>query len=221
MPKAALLIDLDGTLVDTAPDMVASLARVCVNHGQPVPDFTAASRQVSEGSMALLREAFGEVADQEREILLPEFLNEYTQHVADHSQLFSGWQQVLAWLARHDLPWGIVTNKPESISRKLITALALNVPYDCIVGGDTLAVRKPNPEPLIHAAARLGCAPGDCIYVGDHERDIDAGRAAGMATIAARWGYIDDRAIAELWNADWVASRPTELIDVLSERWAA
>ncbi|MEM1262666.1 MAG: HAD-IA family hydrolase [Pseudomonadota bacterium] len=221
MARAALLVDLDGTLVDTAPDMVAALARVCVSHGQPIPDLAAASRRVSDGSMALLRAAFGDVADTERDLLLPEFLNEYTQHVADNSVLFDGWSSVLDWLEHRQLPWGIVTNKPEAISRRLLRLLELDVPHDCIIGGDTLTVRKPDPMPLLHAAERLTVTPSQCIYIGDHQRDIDAGRAAGMATVAARWGYLKEGDSTEAWQADWIATKPTDLLEFLTDRWAA
>ncbi|MEO1034613.1 MAG: HAD-IA family hydrolase [Pseudomonadota bacterium] len=222
MTNGALLVDLDGTLVDTAPDMVAALERLCRRNGRTAPDRDLARAVVSSGSMALLRLGFGdEEASARRDELLPAFLADYTANVAQSSALFAGWDRVLEYVESRGVRWGVVTNKPEHISRKLLAELELAERCGCIIGGDTLSVRKPHPEPLLAAADSLNANPSSSLYVGDHQRDIDAGQAAGMRTIAAAWGYIVDGDGADRWGADHVIDSPADLLALLVERSVA
>ena len=219
----ALLVDLDGTLIDTAPDMVAALERLCQREGRPAPNRELARNAVSNGSIALLNIGFGEAeTSARRDELLPAFLADYTANVASSgSALFGGWEAVLAHAEANAIPWGIVTNKPEAISRRLLAELELDTRCGSLIGGDTLPVRKPDPAPLFAAAVELGIAPGNAIYVGDHKRDIDAGRAAGMLTVAASWGYIVGNDSADDWHADHVATTPDDILALLAGRAVA
>lgn len=216
MTPRALLLDLDGTLVDTAPDMVASLNRLLAEHGRAPVDFARARTRVSDGVVGLVGLGFGLAADDPQ---LPElrrrYLELYGEGVHDSSIIFHGFRDVLDNLDNPPWRWGVVTNKPVGLATPLLGALGL-APHDgCLVGGDSLPRRKPHPDPLLHAARLLGVAPADCVYVGDAPRDIEAGRAAGMVTVAARYGYLPDPAAVDAWNADAVIDSPGELVPLL------
>ncbi len=222
-PPAAVLFDLDGTLIDTAPDMAAALAEVCARRSLDPPDYALARASVSNGGMGLLRLAMPDYAETTlRSAVLPEFLATYERRIARESRLFAGMDRLLGELAGRGVPWGIVTNKPFNLSAKLIDALALTDACQVLLGGDSLSARKPDPEPLRHAAERIGTAPGACVYVGDNRRDIEAGAAAGMQTIAAAWGYILPGDDIHAWQADLVLDTPGALVDWLNAQpWAA
>ncbi len=182
----AVLFDLDGTLVDTAPDMGAALNRLLreENHA-PLP-LASIRPYVSQGGLVLTRLGFADKVDEtEIEPLRQRFLQQYRGAIADESRLFDGFDEILAELERRELAWGIVTNKPEWLTRPLLDELDLGTRAGVVIGGDTLANRKPHPEPLQVAAARLGVECANCVYVGDDERDIVAGKAAGMKTLIA------------------------------------
>ncbi len=209
----AILFDLDGTLVDTAPDMVGALNQLCTEHSQQQPDATLARSTVSNGGPALVRLAFGTaISDQRFGALFPRFLEIYEQRVADESLLFAGMQEVLEYAEKNQQAWGVVTNKPERLSERLLEELDLLQRSHCLVGGDTLAVKKPDPEPLLSAARSIQVGPHECLYVGDNVRDIEAGNRAGMTTIAAGWGYILPDDDIDTWQADFVISVPLELL---------
>lgn len=216
MSRGALLLDLDGTLVDTAPDMVACLNRLLVDSGYAAVEYGRARNQVSNGAAGLLTLGFGIEADDHR---MPElrrrFLDLYTTCLSENSSIFEEFDLVFDVVSSNGWRWGVVTNKPQDLARPLLSALGLSPDVDCVIGGDTLAQRKPHPAPLLHAAALLGLDPQHCLYVGDAERDIQAGRAAGMRTAAARYGYLDDLSAAERWGADHVVDSPAELAALL------
>jgi phosphoglycolate phosphatase len=207
---AAVLFDLDGTLVDTAPDLVAVLNRLLVERGRARMPYAVARNEVSNGAGGLLRLGFGERATpDEIESMRPRFLELYADCVSTKSRLFIGLSDLDEVGSRVEL--GIVTNKPDAFTRPLLAALRLAERVRCVVSGDRLPQRKPDPAPLKLAADELGIAAARCVYVGDAPRDIEAGKAAGMATIAAAYGYIRPRENPLAWGADAVIRRPDDL----------
>ena len=165
----------------------------CTATSRPYP-FAIARNEVSNGALGLLRLGFPDCADNgEIEPLRQEFLDIYTKNVCVKSRLFIGLETILTNLYDKSIPWGIVTNKPHAMTSRLLEALALPYPPSCVVSGDQLPQRKPHPAPLYLGADELGIDAGRCVYVGDARRDIDAGRAAGMATVAAAYGYMSRR----------------------------
>jgi phosphoglycolate phosphatase len=207
---AAVLFDLDGTLVDTAPDLVAVLNRLLVERGRTQMPFAIARNEVSNGAGGLLRLGFGDLASpDELEMLRRRFLDVYAGCVADRSSLFISLEDIDEQLS--STGWGVVTNKPDAFTRPLLAALGLAERARCVVSGDRLPQRKPDPAPLRLAADELGVAASRCVYVGDAPRDIEAGKAAGMATIAAAYGYIRPREDPFAWGADEVIRRPHDL----------
>ena len=210
---SALLLDLDGTLLDTAPDMGGALNRLRVEAGREPLPLAMIRPVVSHGAMRLVSLGFPEATGAEFERLRLRFLDLYSQNLAEGTRLFPGMEPVLDELARLGLPWGIVTNKPGWLTDPLLAALGLHERASCVVSGDTLAERKPHPLPLLHAAAIVGVAPGYCIYVGDAERDIQAGRAAGMTTVVAAYGYISADDDPAGWQPTGIVAEPIELLD--------
>jgi len=209
----AVLFDLDGTLVDTAPDMGAALNNLLVEENmRPLP-LAVIRPLVSQGGLVLTRLGFaGKVPEAEIEPLRQRYLQHYHAIVADESRLFEGYAEILDELEARSIPWGIVTNKPEWLTHPLLEQLDLALRTGIVIGGDTLEQRKPHPLPLQVAAQRLGVSCDNCIYVGDDERDIVAGKAANMKTLVAAYGYIEDAASIETWQADGVIDRPHDLL---------
>lgn len=201
----AVFFDLDGTLVDTAPDMVSILCDLLKDNGfGPLP-YATARASVSNGAAGLIKLAFPDIDDVGRQRLHRDYLERYEQAVCVGSIVYPGLLDVLDQLESEGRPWGVVTNKPRRMTEPLLAELGLAGRAACIVSGDTLPQRKPDPAPLLLASRLAGVPPARSVYVGDAERDIAAGRAAGMATIAAAYGYIvagDDPA---RWRADRIA----------------
>jgi len=216
----ALLLDLDGTLLDTAPDMGGALNRLRAEHGLEALPAGMIRPVVSHGAMRLVALGFPQATGEEFERLRLRFLELYAAHLAVGTQLFAGFDALLPELESRGIPWGIVTNKPGWLTDPLLAALGLDRRSACTVSGDTVAERKPHPLPLLHASARIGVPPERCVYVGDAERDIQAGRAAGMVTVAAAYGYIGADEDPRRWEPDGVVAAPQELRDWL-ERPAA
>ena len=220
MTRAAVIFDLDGTLVDTAPDLVAVLNRLLSDSGRPRMPYAIARNEASNGAAGLLRLGLGPGAEAgEVERLRPRFLEIYAAHIANGSRLFMGLDDIDELGSRFEL--GIVTNKPDAFTRPLLAALDLAPRFACVVSGDRLPQRKPDPAPLELAATELGLPVSRCVYVGDAPRDIEAGRAAGMATIAAAYGYIRPGDDPRTWGADAVIRRPGDLDDALAALSAA
>jgi phosphoglycolate phosphatase len=212
MPEA-VLFDLDGTLIDTAPDMGGALNNLLREENREPLPLATIRPYVSQGGLVLTRLGFGGTVDEaEIEPLRQRFLQHYRAIVADNSRLFDGFEAVLADLEARSLPWGIVTNKPEWLTHPLLEQLGLAARSAVVIGGDTLEQRKPHPQPLLVAAERIGVDCRQCVYVGDDERDIVAGRAAQMKTLVAAWGYIEDAAAIAAWNADGVVDKPSDLL---------
>lgn len=203
---SAVLFDLDGTLVDTAPDMVTVLADLQEAHGFERLTFDTGRAHVSNGAIGLLRLGFPTFVSDALAALHAEYLERYARSLCVNSALFAGLSELLDELDDRECPWGVVTNKPQHLTGPLLQALQLSDRAACVVSGDTLPQRKPHPAPLILAASRLGIPPEATVYIGDAARDIEAGRAAGMATIAAAYGYIVPGDEPAAWGADAVVA---------------
>lgn len=219
--KAAVLFDLDGTLLDTAADFAAVLNAMRADHDLPPLPFAAVREVVSDGARALIRLGFDKrEGDDGFALLLQELLDRYEQHLAVETGLFEGLDEMLQWLERRDTPWGIVTNKPLRYAEKILQQLALDKRCATLICPDHVAERKPDPEGLHLALQQTRSDPTKSIYVGDHLRDIEAGINAGMHTIACRWGYIhaDDR--CENWGAHRIAEDGDHLLQLLTEHLA-
>jgi phosphoglycolate phosphatase len=208
----ALLLDLDGTLLDTAPDMGGALNRLRAEHGRaPLPD-AVIRPVVSHGAMRLVSLGFPEASGAEFERLRLRFLEIYAANLALGTRLFPGFDAVLGALEEQGVPWGIVTNKPGWLTDPLLAALGLDRRAACAVSGDTLPERKPHPLPLLHAARLVGVAAERCVYAGDAERDIQAGRAAGMITVVAAYGYLSPEDAPLGWQPHGIVHSPGELL---------
>lgn len=216
-----VFFDLDGTLLDSARDLYAAVVRLCDEQGVTPPPFDRVREVVSRGSRAMLAVAFPE-ADAEA-ILghVPRFLALYeTLMGGDGSQPFEGVESVLSGLEAANVRWGIVTNKPGFLTDALLPRAVPHWTPAAVVSGDTLPVKKPDPAPVCHACAIAGCEAGRSVFVGDDRRDILAGRAAGLFTVAVRWGYLDGGNPDE-WGADAVVDHPDDLARLLGVREVA
>jgi len=209
----AVLFDLDGTLADTAPDLAAALNALLVAENRPALPFESIRPVVSHGSTGLLRLGFGLTsADPEFVPLRERLLALYAANLCRETRVFPGMTEVLSELTMRKLTWGIVTNKPAFLTEPLIAQLALPHPPACVVSGDTVANRKPHPEPMLHACAIARAQPSETLYIGDAERDIRAGRDAGMKTLVALFGYIGENEQPESWGADGMIEAPLDVI---------
>ncbi|MEO8364886.1 MAG: phosphoglycolate phosphatase [Pseudoxanthomonas sp.] len=209
----AVLFDLDGTLLDSAPDMLATANRLRHAQGMAPMALAQIRPHVSKGSRAMLAAAFAHLDVAARESMVPLFLETYLQELGRHSVLFDDIETMLMALEADGVAWGIVTNKPEYLAREILPQLGWETRCAVLIGGDTLAEKKPHPLPLRVAAERMGFATDACVYVGDDERDIEAALAAGMPSIAVLWGYRQDHEDPAEWGADRVLESPTELLD--------
>jgi phosphoglycolate phosphatase len=211
----AVLFDFDGTLADTAPDLAAAANVLLQRRGKPALPEIELRPWASHGARGLIQAAFGlSPADEEFVALRDEFLEVYSTVLTQRPVLFGGMEQLLNTLEARLMPWGIVTNKAERFTHPIVAALGLSERAHTIVCGDTTPHAKPHPEPLLHAARALQLSPENCVYVGDDERDIVAGRAAGMRTIAAAYGYCASTEPAS-WQADTIIYTPSELLNWL------
>ena len=207
----AVLFDLDGTLLDSAPDFIATANRMREARGMQALPLEQLRPVVSKGSRAMLAVAFPQMAASERHALVPEFLDIYEALIGQYARLFDGIETMLETLEQAGTVWGIVTNKPEYLARLILPQLGWEQRCAVLIGGDTLPERKPHPLPLEVAAQRIKVAPSACVYVGDDERDIVAARAAGMSSIAALWGYRLDGDDPLAWQADHLCELPQQL----------
>ncbi len=213
----AVLFDLDGTLVDTAPDMVAALHRLQTEMGVAQTDYKLARTCVSNGSAGLVRIGFPDLDADLQTGLQQRFLRTYEQQVCASSAVFPGLDELLLTLEAQGRPWGVVTNKPQAMTDAIMITLRLHQRMGCAISGDTLPKRKPDPAPMLLASRILNVEPQHIVYVGDARRDIEAGRAAGMATVAAAWGYITADDDPERWQAHTVAASPAELTQLVAK----
>ena len=209
----AVLFDLDGTLVDTAPDFVRVLNAIRTRYQRPALPYETIRAVVSAGARAMVQTGFPEYPLDSPEFLKirQEFLDLYSQELAIESRLFDGMEPLLQALESRKVPWGIVTNKSRIYSEPLLAGLALDRRCAVLVCPDDVTRTKPDPEPMFLACRQLGVDPVHTIYIGDHVRDIEAGRNAGMPTVAAAWGYINTGESVDDWAADYRADRVEDL----------
>jgi phosphoglycolate phosphatase len=209
----AVLFDLDGTLIDTAPDMGGALNNLLIEENLAPISLDIIRPYVSQGGLVLTKLGFSEhVPESEIEPLRLRFLDHYRAIVAKDSVLFDSFEQVLEELEAQTIPWGIVTNKPEWLTAPLLQQMALDQRAAVVICGDTLEHRKPHPLPLIVAAETIGIACENCVYVGDDQRDVDAGRAANMKTLIAAYGYIERDTNLDEWQAEGIIEHPLDLL---------
>ena len=212
----AVLFDLDGTFADTAPDLAYALNETLRRFGGAELPYERIRPHVSHGATALIRLGFGlepggEGFEERRQVLL----RVYQDNLCRDTRPFDGILAVLDALEASAMAWGIVTNKPSWLTDPLMAQLGLAERAGCVVSGDTTPTPKPHPAPILHACAQLGVPPAQCVYVGDAERDIEAGRRAGTATLAVRFGYLQDHEDPSAWGADGLIASPLGLLDWL------
>jgi N-acetyl-D-muramate 6-phosphate phosphatase len=210
----AVLFDLDGTLVDTAPDLVDAVNRTRAALGLPPVPEAQVRPHVSRGGMAMLRAGIPEAGEPDQR-LLQRFLDLYLEHIFVRSTLFPGMPEVLEAIEARGLPWGIVTNKPGWLTTPLLAAMGLAERTRCAISGDTLPVRKPAPDPVLLACRQLGCDPAATLMVGDDLRDVQAGNAAGAISVVAEWGYLGVEEPHSTWGAPYSIATPGELLALL------
>lgn len=218
-PVKAVLFDLDGTLIDTAPDFIRIINLLCADAGIEAPSNALIRAQVSEGARAMVKLVRPDLDLNSEDLLLlrQRFLQIYAENIAVDTCLFPDMDALLKQLEQHEIAWGIVTNKPRGLSELLLAALDLTARCAVLVCPDDVTHTKPHPEPMYLAAQQLGIAPGHIVYVGDHPRDIDAGRAAGMPTILAAYGYLppEHRDDLSAWQADYIVQDVPEMAALL------
>lgn len=208
-----VLFDLDGTLADTAPDLAAALNELLAEEGRAPLPFAKIRPWVSHGSPALVRLGFGvEPGDDRFPRLRERLLLHYAENICRDTRVFPGVPELLDGLQARGIVWGIVTNKPAFLTNPLIERLGFDHRPACVVSGDTTANRKPHPEPLLHACAVAHAEASASLYVGDAERDVQAGREAGMKTLVALFGYIGENENPHQWGADGMVQEPLEVL---------
>lgn len=213
-----ILFDLDGTLADTAPDLAGALNATRITHGLEPLTLETISPTVSLGGNAMIKLAFNlEEGDDGFEEIRDQFLNYYLEHIAEETKLYEGMHDLLNMLERNNKTWGIVTNKSTWLTTPLLEELELDKRSACVVCGDTLEHRKPHPAPILHACDLINAKPETTLYIGDAQRDIEAGSRAGTKTMVALYGYIEENENPADWNADIMVSSVDEINDKLSE----
>lgn len=205
-----VLFDLDGTLLDSAVDLYGALKLQCEDMGVAVPPFEPVREVVSRGSRAILRCAFPDIDEAQLLQLVPRYLELYEAVMAEHTRPFDGVDELLETIEAQGILWGIVTNKPAFLTDALVQRIGWGHRAAAVISGDTLPVKKPDPAPVLLACELAGLDPARCLFVGDDRRDILAGGAAGMYTIAVHWGYLDG-GDPHQWNADLVLDQPSDL----------
>jgi N-acetyl-D-muramate 6-phosphate phosphatase len=212
-PVRAVLFDLDGTLIDSAPGLTAAANAMLAQHGKAALPHEKLRPHAGSGARGMLAAAFAKTpAHDDYEALREEFYSHYESRILHNTQVFDGVHAMFDALDQHGLPWGIVTNKALRFAEPTALALGLWPRAAALIAGDSTPFTKPHPEPLLEAARRMGQAPQDCVYIGDDARDVQAGRAAGMATLAASWGYLGLGSAVHGWGADAVLEHPNQLL---------
>lgn len=219
MKLSCVLFDLDGTLVDTAPDLIACLNFSLEQHGFDSVSHEHVKPHVSFGAIAMINACLEKNVDEEkRAAILDTMLVEYENNIARFSQFFDGMIEVLDFIETQNLSWGIVTNKRERFTFPLIDALNLRNRAACVICGDTTPNPKPHPAPLFAACEKIGVLVEECVYIGDAAHDILAGKNAGMVTLAATYGYLRENENAALWGANSLIDSPKDLLEWLQKK---
>jgi N-acetyl-D-muramate 6-phosphate phosphatase len=211
-PLSAVLLDLDGTLLDTAPDLARALNTLRSQQQLPPLALASIRPQVSNGAGAVLRLGFPDADAAQFEALRARFLDLYRAQLVVDTQLFPGFDEVLAQLEAHRIPWGVITNKPHWLTEPLMRQLGLYQRAGCVLSGDSLPVRKPDPLPLLTAARQLHIEPARCLYLGDALRDVQAARAANMVALGASFGYIGAHEDVKDWPVTAWIEQPLDLL---------
>ncbi len=212
----AVLFDLDGTLVDSAPDLFATLAWLRRSHDLPeLDDYRAFRHLASRGALGMIEGGFADRPDLDRARLREQFMDHYRAHLWVESRAFEGIEPLLQNLKERDLRLGVVTNKLANLAEPLIRAAGWQDQLECVIGGDTANLPKPHPAPVLEACRRLGVHPGQAVMVGDDPRDIRAGLSAGSLTAVAEWGYVEPGDTPEDWGAHHLLARPVHLMEIL------
>ena len=215
----SVFFDLDGTLADTAPDLVAATNQLRIDRNLPPLPFEVLRNASSKGARGLLEVAFQITPeDQDFAALRDEFFMNYENAIHVHSYLFEGMEELLVTLESQNIPWGIITNKIERFTAPLVKSMKLDARCVAIISGDSTPTPKPHPAPILLAANLSGIDPTKSLYVGDDLRDIQAGKAAGMKTVAVTYGYATPEDPPHQWNADFLINHPSELIDIIFPR---
>lgn len=220
MPKTirAVMFDLDGTLLDTAPDFILVVNKLRNEYQYPPLAADVIRNSVSNGSKALVKVAFGiDENASEFEPIRQRLLELYLENIAVHTAPFPGINDLIAHLAAHGIAWGIATNKPAAYTLPLMAALKMQPTPGSVVCPDHVTRSKPDPEALVLASQQLGCAPEEIIFIGDHKRDIDCGKAAGSITIAAAYGYIDSHDDIDSWDADFCVNHAKDIWPIIQQ----
>lgn len=213
IPIQAILFDLDGTLIDSAPDLGAAADQMRVARGMPSLPIDLYRPLAGSGARGMLHIAFGMTPEDDAfAAMREEFFQIYEKRMTQDTTIFDGVPELLTGIVARKLQWGVVTNKSKRFTDPLAAQMSLFATAGAVVSGDTTPHAKPHPEPLLEAARRIGVPPQACVYVGDDERDIIAGKAAGMYTVAAVYGYLGEKQSVEQWNADDVIESPHELL---------
>lgn len=213
----AVLFDLDGTLIDSAPDLGAAADKMRTDRGMPSLPMERYRPMAGAGARGMLGEAFGMTPDHpEFAVLREEFFVNYESQMTARTHIFDGVPELVVQILQRNMAWGVVTNKAARFTDPLTRAISLFSTAGAVVSGDTTPHAKPHPAPLLEAALRMNVSPDQCIYVGDDERDIVAGLAAGMGTVAAAYGYLGTKTNPADWGAHATIKSPSELLQLLS-----
>ena len=214
----AVLFDLDGTLADTALDLGGALNTLLTRHGLPAKSMDEIRTQASHGAAGLLKLGAGITPDHpDYARWRTEYLDEYDSRYAQDTTLFGGVNELIAELGKRGIKWGIITNKPMRFTDKLVPKLGFIIPPAVVVSGDTCGEPKPSVKPMLYACGQIHANPQHTLYVGDAERDIQAGRNAGMKTVLAEWGYISDEDDTDSWQPDYRIPAPIGLLGTLNK----
>ncbi len=213
---SCILFDLDGTLADTAPDLIAALNRSIQKYHFSAVEYQRIKPYISHGAVAMIKQCIPDCSDEQIHAqILEQMLADYQQNIAQQTQLFQGMETILINIENKGMKWGVVTNKRQRFTEPLMAALDLTDRAACIISGDTTDKAKPHPEPMFAACKQAEVTPDQCIYIGDAAHDIEAGKAAGMKTVAATWGYLKLEDVPEQWDADFLINRPEEILPIL------
>ena len=216
---SCVLFDLDGTLLNTAPDLTTALNKALLNFNYPEISANTITPYISYGAAVMIDTALEQqVSDSIKADILEWLLNYYENHIAVNTHLYKGMSELLVTLEANGIPWGVITNKRERMTHPLMRALNLSNRSACIICGDTTAHSKPHPEPMLTACRQIQVSPEECLYIGDAQHDITAGNAANMKTLAATWGYLKPEDKPQNWGADALIHHPDDILDWITNQ---